>query len=88
MNISQFFRSLYTIVIEGYKWDNTLDKAVPTGINKSLEEIDRHQIQHKDDFTMRNTYYKEADYGGYVINVESFDIVGALERPLIMKDGN
>ena len=31
MNVSQYFRSSYTIGTEGYKWDNTLDKVVPTG---------------------------------------------------------
>ena len=53
-----------------------------------MEEIDRHWIQHTYDFIMRNKHYKEETYGGYAINVGAFDIVGALGKPRIMKDGN
>ena len=88
MHFSQYFRSSYTIDTEDYKWDNTLDKEVPTGIENYLEDIDRHWIQHTDDCTMQNKKYKEEDYSGYAINVGGFDIEGALGNPRIMKDGN
>ena len=41
MNISQYFRSSYTIETEGYKWNSTLDKVVPTCIENYLEDIAR-----------------------------------------------
>ena len=40
MNVSQYFRSSYTIGTEGYKWDNTLDKVAPIGIEDIIGEID------------------------------------------------
>ena len=88
MNIFQYFRSSYTISTEGYKWDNTLDKVVPTGMENYLENIEKNWIQHTDDCTMRNQKYKEEDHDGYAINVGAFDIEGALGNPRIMKDGN
>ena len=54
MNFSQYFRYFYTIGTEGYKWDSTLDKMVPIGMENYLEDIDRHWIQHTDDCTMQN----------------------------------
>ena len=78
MNVSRYLQSSYTIGTEGYQWDNTLNKVNPTGAYNYLEESDRHWIQHIDEFTMRNKYYKHDDHGGYAINVESFDISGAL----------
>ena len=54
INVSQYFHSSYTIGTEGYKWDHTLDKVVPTSKDTYLEDIDRHWIQHTDDCTMRN----------------------------------
>ena len=88
MNVSQYFRSSYTIGTDGYKWDSTLDKVVPTVTDNYLEDIDRHWIQHTDDCTMRNKKYKEEDHGGYAINVGAFDIDGTLGNPRIMEDGN
>ena len=88
MNVSQYFRSSDTIGTEGYKWDNTLDKVVPTGIENYLEYIDQHWIQYTDDCTMRNKQYKEEYYRCCAINVGAFDIVGALVNPRIMEDGN
>ena len=54
MNGSQSFRFSYTIRAEEYKRDSILDKVVPIGLEKYLEDIDRHWIQHTDDCTMRN----------------------------------
>ena len=88
VNVSQYFRSSYTIGTEGYKWDSTLDKVVPIDMENYLEDIDRHWIQHTDDCTMRDKKYKEEDHGGYAINVGVFDIEGALGNPRIMEDGN
>ena len=51
MNISQYFRFFNTIETKGYKWDSTLDKVVPTGIEKYSENIDIHWIQHTDNCT-------------------------------------
>ena len=59
MNVFQYVRFPYTIRTEGYKWDSTLDKVVPIGIDNSLEEIDRHWIQYTDDFTIRSKHYKK-----------------------------
>ena len=42
MNVSQYFRSSYTIESEGYKRESTLYKALPTGIDNVLVEIGRH----------------------------------------------
>ena len=78
INVSRFFHSSYTIGTEGYQWVSTLDKVVPTGVNNALEEIVRQLIHHTDDFTMQYKHYKEEDHGGYVINIGSFDITGAL----------
>ena len=50
MKVSRYFRSSYSIGTEGYKWDEGLDKVIQTGIDKYLEEIDRHLIQHTDDY--------------------------------------
>ena len=69
-------------------WDSILDKVVPIGIDNYLEQIDRHWIQHIDDFTMRNKQYKEEVHGYYTINVGSFDIVEALGKPRIMDYDN
>ena len=88
MNISQYFRSSYTIGTEGYQWDSTLDRVVSTGIDNYLEENDRHWIKHTDDFTIRNKQYKEKDHACYAINVEFIDIVGELGKPRIMEDDN
>ena len=57
-------------------------------IDNYLEEIDRHWIQHIDEFTIRNKQYKEEDRGGCVINVGAFDIVGSLGKRRIMENGN
>ena len=46
-----------------------------------MEEIDKHWIQHTDDYDTRNKYYKDEDHGWYAINVGSFDIAGDLSRP-------
>ena len=45
-------------------------------------------MQHTDDYDTRNKYYREDNYGGYTINVGSFDIEEALGIPLLMEDGN
>ena len=58
MNVSRYLRSSYTIETKGYQWDNTLNKVNRTGAYNYLEEIDRHWIQHTDNFTMRNKQYK------------------------------
>ena len=51
-------------------------------------KINKHWIQHTDDFTMRNKNYKEDDHGGYATNIGSFGIAGALGRYRIIKVGN
>ena len=53
-----------------------------------LEDIDRHWIQYTDDYTMRNEQLKEEDHGFYAINVDAFNIEGALGNPRIMEDDN
>ena len=78
ISISQYFRSSYTIGIEGHKRDSILDKVVPTGTDNYLEEIDRHWIHHTGNFTTRHKQYKEEDHGDYATNIGFFDIVGAL----------
>ena len=88
MNVSRYFCSSYTIGTEGYQWNSTVDKVIPIDAKYSLEEIDRHWIQHADDFKMRNKYYKDENYGGYTINIGFFDKSGELGRPRIMEDGN
>ena len=42
MKVSRYFRSSYSIWTEGYKWDEELDKFIPTGPYDYLEEFDRH----------------------------------------------
>ena len=37
---------------------------------------------------MKNKQYKEEDHGGYAINIEAFDIAGALVNPRIIENGN
>ena len=59
INVSHYFHSSYTIGTEEHKWNSTLDKMVPTGIDNYLEEIDRHWIQYTYNFTMRNKQYKD-----------------------------
>ena len=88
MNVSRYFRSSYSIGTGGYKWDNELDKVIPTGTENYLEEIDRRWIQHTDDCDTRNKYYRDANHGEYAINVGSYDIAEALGRPYFMEDGN
>ena len=88
LTVSRHFRSSYTIGTEGYVWDEGLDKVIPTREDNYLEEIDKHWIQHTEDYDTRNKHYKDEDHGGYVINVGSFDIDGALGRPRLMEDGN
>ena len=88
MNVSQYFRSSCTIGTDGYQWDDDLGKVVPIGEDNPLEEVDKHWIQHTDDYPTRNRHYKEEDKGGYAINVGGFDIAGKLARPRIMEDGN
>ena len=53
-----------------------------------MEEIDKHWIQHTDDYDTRNKHYRDEDHGGYAINVGSFNIAGALGRPRLMKDSD
>ena len=65
-----------------------MDKVIPTGADNCLEEIDRHLIEHTDEFTMRDKHYKDDDQWGYVINVGSFNIKEELEWPRIIEDGN
>ena len=90
MKVSRYFRSSYSIGTEGYKWDEKLDKFIPTGIDNYLEEIDRHWIQHTYDYDTRNKHCREEDHGEYAINVVSFDISGALDKPrlVITNDGS
>ena len=88
MKVDRYLRSFYSIGTEGYKWDDELDKESPTRTDNYLEEISRHWIQHTDDYDTRNKYYREDNYGGYTINVRSFDIEEYLGIPLIMEDGN
>ena len=88
MNVSQYFRSSYTIGTNEYKWDSILDKVVPIDIDNYLVDIDIHWMQHTDDCTMKNKQYKEEDHGGYTINIGSFDIAGPLDKPRIMEDDN
>ena len=88
MNVSQYFRSSYTIGTEGHKWDSSLDKIVPTCIDNSLEEVNRYWIQHTDDFTMRNKHYTEKDHKGCAINVRALDIAEILVKLRIMEDSD
>ena len=53
-----------------------------------LEEIDRHWIQHIDDYDTRNKNYRDDDHNGYAITMGSFHIAGALGRPRFIEDGN
>ena len=88
LTVSRYFRSSYTIRTEGYACDEELDKVIPTREDNYLDEIDRHWIQHTEDYDTRNKHYNDEDHGGYAINMGSFDIEGALERPRLMEDGN
>ena len=74
--------------MEEYQWDNTLDKIIPNDEENYLEEIDIHLIQHTNEFTVRNIYYKDKDHGRYAINIGSFDITEVLGRPRTIGDGN
>ena len=69
MQVARYLRSSYSIGTEGYKWDDELDKEIPTRTDDYLEEISRHQIQHTYDYDTRNKYYREDNYGRYAINV-------------------
>ena len=80
LTLSCYFRWYYSIGIEEYKWDEGLDKVIPTGEDNYLEEIDRHWIQHIEDYDTRNKHYKDNDHGGYAINV--------VLRPRLTDDGN
>ena len=88
MKVSRYFRSSYSIGIDEYECDDVLHIVVATGADNYLEEIERHWIQHTDDYDTRNKNYRNADHGGYAINARSFDIAGVLGRPRLMKDGN
>ena len=41
MKGSRYFRSSYSIETEECKWDDELDKVIPTGADNYLEERDR-----------------------------------------------
>ena len=86
--VARYFLSSYSKRTEGYKWDEELEKVIPTRTYNYLGEIDRYWIQHIYSYDTRNKHYKEEDYGGYTINVGSFDIAGALGRPHLTEDGN
>ena len=62
--------------------------VIPTGEDNYLEEIDRHWIQHIEDYDTRNKHYKDNDHGGYAINVVFLDVEESLGRPRLMDDGN
>lgn len=42
MTVSRYFLSSYSIGIDGYKWDDELDKVISTRVCNYLEEIDKH----------------------------------------------
>ena len=88
LTVSRYFRSSYTIGTEGYACDEELDKVIPTREDNYLDEIDRYWIQHTEDYDTSNKHYNDENHGGYAINMGSFDIEGALERPRLMEDGN
>ena len=88
MKVDRYLRSFYSIGTEGYKSDGELDKEIPTRTDNYLEEISRHWIQHTYDYDTRNKYYREENYGGYAINMGSFDIEEALGMPRLMEDGS
>ena len=86
--VSRYSRSSYSIGTKGYEWDEGLDKFIPTGDDTYLKEIDRHWVQHIEDYDTWNKHYKDEDGGGNAINIGFFDIEGALRRPRLMKDRN
>ena len=88
MKVSRYFRTFYSIETKGYKWDDELDKVIPTIRDNYLEEIDWHWIQHIIDYDTRNKHYRDEDHGGYEINMGSFDIEGILGRSRLMEEGN
>lgn len=57
-------------------------------MDNQLKDIDRNWIRHTEEYTTRNKHYKDEDHGGYTINIEPFDIDGALRRQRIMKYRN
>ena len=50
MIVSRYSRSSYSIGTEEYEWDEGLDKVIPTEDDKYLKEIDRHWVQHIEDY--------------------------------------
>ena len=42
MTVSRYFLSSYSIGIDGYEWDDELDKVISTRACNYLEEIDKH----------------------------------------------
>ena len=88
MTVSRCFRSSYSIGTDGYEYDEGLDKVISTGDDNYIEEIDMHWIQHTEDYDTRNKYNKDENHGCYAINIGSFDIEGALERPRLMEYRN
>ena len=88
LTVSFYFRPSYSIGTEGYAWDEGLGNVIPTREDNYLEEIDRHWMQHTEDYNTRNKHYKDEDHGGYAINVGSFDIEGGLGRLRLIEDGN
>ena len=65
-----------------------MDKVIPTCTENCLEKIDRHWIEHTDEFILCDKHYKDDDQWGYAINVGSFHIEEELEWSRIMEDGN
>ena len=55
--VSRYFLSSYSIGIEGNEWNEGLDKVIPTGEDNYLEEIDRHWVQHIEEYGTRNKNY-------------------------------
>ena len=88
MIVDNLFRSIDTIYTENYQWNNDLGNFITTRVDNQLKDIDRNWIRHTEEYTTRNKHYKDEDHGGYTINIEPFDIDGALRRQRIMKYRN
>ena len=86
--MSRYFRSSYSIGIEEYKYDEELDKIIPTRINNFLEEFDRHWIQHIENYDTINKYHREENHGEYANNMELFNMSEVLGRLRLIEDGN
>ena len=56
MNVGRYFRLTYTIVTDGYKWDENLDKVIKLSEESQLENIVTYFIKHSYNYIARKRY--------------------------------